>query len=55
MTRALGIGSPAIGTGNNLANLASDQRGPGFGRVTYGQTDIGAFQTGDGIFRDGFQ
>lgn len=55
LTRTLLNGSPAIGTGNNLANLASDQRGPGFGRVTYGQTDIGAFQTGDGIFRDGFQ
>ena len=55
LTRALLNGSPAIGTGNNLANLASDQRGPGFGRATYGKTDIGAFQTGDGIFRDGFQ
>jgi len=53
-TRALLNGSPAIGTGNNLAHLASDQRGPGFARSTAGKTDIGAFQTGDGIFYGGF-
>ena len=54
LTRALLNGSPAIGTGNNLAHLASDHRGPGFARSTAGKTDIGAFQTGDGIFYGGF-
>ena len=53
-TRALLNGSPAIATGNNSARLSSDQRGPGFARSTNGKTDIGAFQTGDGIFFGGF-
>jgi hypothetical protein len=54
-THALLNGSPAIGTGNNPAHLASDQRGAGFARSTAGATDIGAFQTGDGIFYSGFE
>jgi len=55
LTHALLDGSPAIGTGNNLAHLASDQRGPGFARMTGTKTDIGAFQRGDGIFAAGFE
>jgi hypothetical protein len=55
LTRALLNGSPAIGTGNNPAHLGSDQRGPGFARSTNGKTDIGAFQTGDGIFYSGLE
>jgi len=54
-THALPFGGPAIGTGNNLARLPSDQRGPGFARSTAGKADIGAFQTGNGIFDAGFQ
>jgi hypothetical protein len=53
-TLALNSNSPAIGTGNNVLRLASDQRGPGFARMTKEKTDIGAFQTGDGIFASGF-
>jgi hypothetical protein len=55
MTHSLPIGSPAIGTGNNTSRLPSDQRGPGFARMTGEKTDIGAFQTGDGIFAGGFE
>lgn len=55
MTHALQAGSPAIGAGNNLARLASDGRGAGFARMTRESTDIGAFQTGDGIFASGFE
>lgn len=54
LTHALLPSSPALGTGNNVAHLASDQRGPGFARSTAGKTDIGAFQSGDGIFYGGF-
>ena len=54
-TMALQPGSPAIGKGNNVLRLASDQRGPGFARMTGEKTDIGAYQTGDGIFASGFQ
>ncbi|WP_379989234.1 choice-of-anchor Q domain-containing protein [Dokdonella soli] len=54
MTHSLLIGSPAIGAGNNTSRLPSDQRGPGFARMTREKTDIGAFQTGDGIFASGF-
>jgi len=43
-TRALSAGSPALDTGNNLAALASDQRGPGFPRVLGAAADIGAFE-----------
>lgn len=52
-THALGPGSPAIASGNNAARLASDQRGPGYARMTGRKTDIGAFQSGDGIFACG--
>jgi hypothetical protein len=52
-THALGPFSPAIGTGSNPLNLASDQRGPGFSRVFSGFVDIGAFQTSDAIFANG--
>ena len=55
LTHQLQAGSPALGAGNNLAQLASDQRGPGFARSTAGKTDIGAFQTGDGIFYNGLE
>jgi len=41
-THALLPGSPAINSGNNSANLATDQRG--FARVVGGQADIGAFE-----------
>jgi len=55
LTHALPNGSPAIGSGNNLGHLASDQRGAGFARMTGNKTDIGAFQHGDGIFAAGFE
>jgi hypothetical protein len=55
LTHSLPVGSPAIGTGNNASRLPSDQRGPGFARMTREKTDIGAFQTGDGIFASGFE
>ena len=54
-THALPGDSPAIATGNNVAGLATDQRGPGFPRSIGGATDIGAFERGDGIFADGFE
>ena len=54
-TFKLMAGSPAIGTGNNVLRLPSDQRGPGFARMTREKTDIGAYQTGDGIFASGFE
>jgi len=53
-THALLSGSPAIGTGNNSANLATDQRGKGYPRTTNGIADIGAFQF-DSIFADGLE
>ncbi|MCI0332701.1 MAG: hypothetical protein L0228_05720, partial [Planctomycetes bacterium] len=37
-------GSPAIGNGNNLLNLATDQRGATFTRMVGGAVDIGAFE-----------
>jgi len=54
LTHALPSAGPAFGAGNNLLHLASDQRGSGFARSTNGATDIGSFQTGDGIFFSGF-
>src|SRR6185312_5369302 len=54
-THALPADSPAITTGNNVAGLTTDQRGPGFPRSIGGATDIGAFERGDGIFADGFE
>ena len=43
-THALSAGSPAINAGSNPANLTTDQRGPGFARVSGGAPDIGAFE-----------
>jgi hypothetical protein len=43
-TMALLAGSPAIDKGNNLAGLATDQRGTGFARVGGASADIGAFE-----------
>jgi len=43
-THALLDGSPAIEQGNNVMNLALDQRGPGFPRVKGARADIGAFE-----------
>ncbi len=43
-THALNADSPAVDAGNNVFNLATDQRGAGFPRETAGLTDIGAFQ-----------
>ncbi|HEY6985831.1 MAG TPA: choice-of-anchor Q domain-containing protein, partial [Rhodanobacteraceae bacterium] len=55
-TMALLQGSPAIDAGNNVAQLADDQRGQGYPREVGLGADIGAFevQTSDVIFRDGF-
>ncbi len=36
--------SPAIGNGNNLLSLATDQRGATFARMVGGAVDIGAFE-----------
>jgi hypothetical protein len=44
MTHALAPGSPAIDAGNNLAGLATDQRGAPFARAVGAATDIGAFE-----------
>ena len=43
-THALLRGSPAVDTGNNLDDLAFDQRGTGFPRVNGVAADIGAFE-----------
>lgn len=43
-THALLAGSPAIDRGSNPAALATDQRGPGFARVSGAGTDVGAFE-----------
>jgi len=55
LTRALQPGSPALASGNNAARLGYDQRGPGFARMTGEHVDIGAVQSGDGIFANGFE
>ena len=44
LTHGLAPGSPAIDAGNNVASLASDQRGAGFPRVLGVAADIGAFE-----------
>jgi hypothetical protein len=44
-THALAAGSPAIDAGNNLAGLATDQRGSGFLRSGGLRADIGAFES----------
>lgn len=55
-THALSRHSPAIGTGSNPKGLGFDERGSGFSRSwVNGQTDIGAYQTQDRIFYNGFQ
>jgi hypothetical protein len=43
-THALLPGSPALNAGNNALGLTTDQRGPGFVRVSGGVADIGAFE-----------
>jgi hypothetical protein len=54
-THALLPGSPAIDTGNNSANLSTDQRNSGFPRVIGAAPDIGAFEfNSDIIFINGF-
>lgn len=55
LTHALLGKSPAIDAGNNVANLAFDQRGNGFARVSGAAPDIGAFETQDTIFANGFE
>ncbi len=58
LTHALGAGSPAIDTGNNLAGVAVDQRGAGYPRMFGAATDIGAFESqaaDDTIFANGFE
>ena len=56
-THALLPGSPAIDAGNDAADLADDQRGNGFVRVSGAAADIGAFEVqavDDHLFVDGF-
>jgi hypothetical protein len=57
-THALGDGSPAIDTGNDLSSgLFTDQRGTGYPRVHGAAADIGAFEAqfgDDTIFANGF-
>jgi hypothetical protein len=48
-THALLAGSPAIDAGNNSANLAFDQRGLPFARVSGPSADIGAFEYQSGF------
>ena len=43
-THALARGSPALDTGNNAANLDSDQRGAGHPRIIGANADIGAYE-----------
>jgi hypothetical protein len=54
-THALLPGSPAIGRGNNVLSLSSDQRGVPFGRVDGARADIGAFEFNDTVLRSGFE
>ncbi|GAA0707147.1 choice-of-anchor Q domain-containing protein [Dokdonella soli] len=56
MTHALLASSPALGMGNNSANLSVDQRGIGYSRPPT-SPDIGAYQrqvNDDELFYDGF-
>jgi len=48
LSQELLAGSPAIDTGSNPNNLATDQRGEGFNRTVGNGTDIGAFEVQDG-------
>lgn len=55
LTHALGPHSPALGVGSNPKGLGTDERGAGFPRTwANGQVDIGAFQSVDEIFKNGF-
>jgi len=54
-TMAILPGSPAIDAGNNVANLAFDQRGEGYQRLSGTAPDIGAFEADDGLFSNGFE
>ncbi|MFO1507584.1 MAG: choice-of-anchor Q domain-containing protein [Lysobacterales bacterium] len=57
LTLALGISSPAIDHGNDVAGFATDQRGNGYPRVFGAAADIGAFESqsvDDTIFANGF-
>ena len=56
-TLALAPGSPAIDTGSNPLDYATDQRGDGYLRVRGAAADIGAYEVqvvSDAIFADGF-
>jgi hypothetical protein len=48
-TQALLTGSPAINTGSNPLALTTDQRGPGFPRVSGGAADIGAYEVSQSL------
>jgi hypothetical protein len=54
-THALLAASPAIDTGNNVAGEETDQRGVGFPRLIGAGADIGAVESSDAIFSDGFE
>lgn len=55
LTHALQPDSPAIDKGDNIHGLPWDQRGVGYPRLDGAAPDIGAFETTDTIFVDGFQ
>lgn len=49
-------GSPALDMGNNLFELARDQRGTGFARMIGAAVDIGAFESDpERILTNGFE
>lgn len=56
MTLPLAAASPAIDSGNDVANLSTDQRGLGFPRVAGASADIGAYEIegDDDIFANTF-
>ena len=54
-THALLPGSPAIGRGNNVLGLRTDQRGAPFDRVDGASADIGALEFSDTVFSDGLE
>jgi len=54
-THALLPGSPAIGRGNNVLGLRTDQRGAPFDRVDGASADIGALEFSDTVFGDGLE
>jgi hypothetical protein len=53
-THALAAASPAIDAGNNTVPLDHDQRGTGYPRVVGASADIGAYESSDRIFANGF-